>query len=277
MGLNPDFHFSQNNLQDYIDCPRRFELRYIQRLAWPALESEPVIEQELRMEAGRQFHRMVQQFVVGIEPDQILENAALDDVVRWWDNFQQAEPLKDLPPQRLAEYYLSAPMAGFRIAAQFDLIAIEPGHKAIIVDWKTSARKTPRNALKNRLQTRVYRYLLVAAGAHLNGGQDFAPEQVEMMYWFAEAPAEPEIFKYNQKLYGEDRAHLEALIQEISSREPGHFTLTPDLKKCLYCNYRSLCDRGEKAGSSLEQAEDREEMDSPVNDKGFEQIGEIEF
>jgi len=277
MSLDPDFRFSQNNLQDYVDCPRRFELRYILRQEWPALNSEPVIEQERRMEAGRQFHQMVQQYVIGLAPEQILESASLPDGIRWWESFLQADPLNDLPGMRLAEYYLSAPLAGFRIAAQYDLLAIEPGEKAIIFDWKTSAKKTARNILKKRLQTRVYRYILVEAGAYLNGNSQFSPEQVEMVYWFTEAPNEPERFTYSQKEFQEDRAFLEQLIAEISALQPGQFTLTPDEKKCLYCNYRSLCNRGVEAGTWDESAEETENPPRPSQDLGFEQIGEIEF
>mgnify|MGYP007064289961 CR=1 FL=1 len=40
MPLPVDFQFSQNNLQDYLDCARRFELRALRRLAWPAAQSE---------------------------------------------------------------------------------------------------------------------------------------------------------------------------------------------------------------------------------------------
>ena len=38
--LPPDFHFSQRSLQDYVDCRRRFQLRYLQHLAWPAVEAK---------------------------------------------------------------------------------------------------------------------------------------------------------------------------------------------------------------------------------------------
>ena len=38
MNLPPDFHFSQASLRDFLACPRRFLLRHIQRLAWPAIE-----------------------------------------------------------------------------------------------------------------------------------------------------------------------------------------------------------------------------------------------
>ena len=44
--LPEGFRFSQSSLQDYVDCRRRFQLRYLQNLAWPALQSEPALENE---------------------------------------------------------------------------------------------------------------------------------------------------------------------------------------------------------------------------------------
>lgn len=29
MNLPGSFHFTQSSLQDYLDCPRRFQLRYV--------------------------------------------------------------------------------------------------------------------------------------------------------------------------------------------------------------------------------------------------------
>jgi hypothetical protein len=43
-----DFQFSQGSLQDYVDCRRRFQLRYLDQLAWPAVEAEPLLEHEQR-------------------------------------------------------------------------------------------------------------------------------------------------------------------------------------------------------------------------------------
>ena len=104
MSLSPDFHFSQNNLQDYIDCPRRFELRFLLRQEWPALQSEPVLEQERRMEEGRLFHKMIQQLVVGLPADEVGESAISVDLSHWWDNFCSADPLNAQPPKREVEY-----------------------------------------------------------------------------------------------------------------------------------------------------------------------------
>jgi hypothetical protein len=60
------FTFSQFSLQDYYDCPRRFQLRYIEQLKWPAVETEPVLENERHQQEGQLFHRMVQQHQIGL-------------------------------------------------------------------------------------------------------------------------------------------------------------------------------------------------------------------
>ncbi len=96
MPLPTDFQFSQSSLQDYLDCPRRFELRYILRQKWPAIQTEPVVEFEHHMEIGTRFHRLVHQHILGI-PDDVLE-AGIDDpnLMEWWQVFHQYAPLKDL-------------------------------------------------------------------------------------------------------------------------------------------------------------------------------------
>ena len=57
MPLPANFRFSQASLTDYLDCPRRFQLRYLLEQAWPAVESEPLLERERLAELGRRFHR----------------------------------------------------------------------------------------------------------------------------------------------------------------------------------------------------------------------------
>src|SRR4030095_211067 len=105
------------------------------------------------------------------------------------ENFLNATDLSGLKDLTglFAEATLSAPLGNFRLLAKYDLIAIGNGN-ATIYDWKTY-RKRPRNEwLSARMQTRVYRALLVHAGAHLNHGKPFAPEQIEMIYWFSDFP-----------------------------------------------------------------------------------------
>jgi hypothetical protein len=122
-----------------------------------------------------------------------------------------------------------------------------------------------------RLQTRVYRAMLVKAGTFLNGGNSFHPEQIEMIYWYSNHPSEPARFPYNAAQHTRDWDFLTGLINEIGNHR--HFPLTDDEKKCAYCPYRSYCNRGGVAGMMDEMAE----TELTGTDINFEQIAEIEF
>jgi CRISPR/Cas system-associated exonuclease Cas4 (RecB family) len=264
---------SQSSLQDYMDCARRFKLRYLDRLSYPAVETEPALENEKHLQEGEYFHRLVQQHLIGIPADQVAKLANRPNLQRWWENFQSFSQtnLASLT-NCLPEVTLSAPLGSYRLLAKYDLIAIE-NDKVLIYDWKTY-RKRPRNEwLSARMQTRVYRALLVKAGAHLNDGKPFEPEQIEMIYWFADFPAEPAHLPYTSAQFQRDWDMLQKLSEEIASASD--YPLTDDLQKCAYCTYRSYCERGVRAGD-LDQAEAEMEADS-LFDVDFEQIGEIAF
>jgi CRISPR/Cas system-associated exonuclease Cas4 (RecB family) len=275
---------SQSSLQDYVDCPRRFQLRYLERLSYPAVESEPALENEKHIEEGEYFHRLMQQYWVGIPAEQISKLANTENLRKWWENFLNSKDLTNLRAANRSNLYteasLSAPLGDFRLLAKYDLLVIE-NTKATIYDWKTY-RKRPRDEwLSARMQTRVYRALLVRAGAHLNHGQPFdnlrtapfAPEQIEMVYWFSDFPNDPARFVYTSAQYQRDWDVLIKLADEIKTAS--NYLLTDDRTKCLYCSYRSYCERGVGAGD-IDQAEAEMESEE-LFDVNFEQIGEIEF
>jgi CRISPR/Cas system-associated exonuclease Cas4 (RecB family) len=276
MTLPPGLQFSQGSLQDYVDCPRRFQLRYLLRLAWPAIEVEPALENEHYLQQGAAFHRLVHQHVLGI-PAERLSSAVTDlDLRRWWRNYL-AQPPADLPPSRYPEIVLSAPVGSYRLVAKYDLVAVDAGRRAVIVDWKTSRRRPRRTWLAGRLQTRVYPYLLVRAGAHLNGGQPLQPEQVEMAYWFADFPEDPERFAYDAAQYRADGVYLASLMEEIERLGDEGFPLAAQERRCRYCVYRSLCRRGVGVGV-LEEAETEAELGDEFDvSLDFEQIAEVEY
>ncbi|HEY9527585.1 MAG TPA: PD-(D/E)XK nuclease family protein [Anaerolineales bacterium] len=265
---------SQSSLQDYMDCAQRFKLRYLDRLSYPAAETEPTLENEKHQQEGEYFHRLIQQHLIGIPAEQISKFANTPNLQRWWENFQNTRELKDL--RTLSGLYpestLSAPLGKHRLLAKYDLIAVQDG-QAVIYDWKTY-RKRPRNEwLSARMQTRVYRALLVKAGAHLNHGRPFEPEQIEMVYWFAEFPEEPVKLPYTSAQFQRDWDTLLKLSEEVASASS--YPLTEDRQKCLFCTYRSYCERGVRAGD-VEQAEAEMEAEE-LFDVNFEQIGEIAF
>ena len=265
---------SQSSLQDYVDCARRFQLRYLERLSYPAVESEPALENEKHIQEGEYFHRLAQQYLIGIPAEQITKLANTENLQKWWSNFLNSPDLSRLRnlTDLYAETTLSAPLGNFRLLAKYDLIVVADG-KATIYDWKTY-RKRPRDEwLTARMQTRVYRALLVHAGAHLNNGAPFVPEQIEMIYWFSDFPNDPARFPYTAAQYKRDWDLLIKLANEIQTASL--YPLTDDQTKCLYCPYRSYCERGVRAGDT-EQAEAEMEAEE-LFDVNFEQIGEIEF
>ncbi len=266
------FTFSQSSLQDYFDCPRRFQLRYVDQLHWPAVEAEPALENEYRQQQGQFFHRLAQQFLLGLPADRLSRLASSPDLARWWENFQGSfsnpKELGDLH----AETTLSAPILGHRLLAKYDLIAVHDG-KATIYDWKTYHKRPKNEWMAIRMQTRVYRYLLAVAGSSLNGGQAIRPESIEMVYWYADFPSEPAVFRYDESQFKRDASALEKLVSEIEGRE--NFELTDDEAKCRYCPYRSYCNRGVTAGD-WRDAETEAEADETF-DINFEQVAEIAF
>ncbi len=287
--------FSQASLQDYVDCRRRFQLRYLLKVAWPALEAEPVLENERAMQQGALFHRLVQQHLLGIPAERLTPLAKGDDLSRWWQNFLQFDNLSGLLNltglARYPEITLAAPLDSYRLVAKYDLILISPDGRATIYDWKTSAKRPKREWLLPRLQTRVYPYLLSLAGGFLrsplpesgdggeterrSGVRGFPPSQIEMIYWFAESPTDPERIVYSADQYQRDDQYLKSLAAEIASLGGDDFHLTSDEKRCRFCTYRSLCNRGVKAGN-VSDAEDSEPEIEAV-DFDFDQIAEIAF
>lgn len=284
--LGKPFTFSQSSLQDYLDCPRRFELRYIEKLDWPAVKAEPVAENERRLQEGNFFHRLAQQFLLGLPADKLARLAASPDastspstnLTRWWDNFHQAfqnyTELGNLHP----EVVLSAPIGNHRLLAKYDLIALRDG-KATIYDWKTYHKRPKEEWMAVRMQTKVYRYLLAKAGTslipkgNLDGGQPIRPEHIEMIYWFAEFPSEPARFGYDETTFKRDASALETMVHEIEAL--GKFEMTEDEGKCRYCPYRSYCNRGVGAGDWHDAEAEAEAFES--FDINFEQIAEVAF
>lgn len=291
--LPQDFDFTQGNLQDYVDCPYRFYLRYIKRVKWPALVVDDAAQFEHRIQAGARFHRLIQQYLVGIPEARINEIADEDphtDLKAWWDNF-----LTHVPPllegQPFVETTLASSLAGQRVVAKYDLILVTADRRLIIFDWKTS-NKAPRvDWLLDRLQTKLYCFILASVSRIFFSEQPSAaeltalpvePEQITMNYWFVSQPETPVTLPYSQTAYTRDHAHLTQLVNEICTAKPASFHRTSDIQKCRYCVYRSHCDRGIEAGGLAEF----ENFDSEVFTSGpgasdteisFEDFPEIKF
>lgn len=274
----PLLSFDQSKLQDWADCARRFQLRYILDQAWPAPVANPLTDLERADTLGKRFHLLIQRHYLG------LPAAAIDPVLaEWWSAFLQDAPA-DLGPLRRPEVTTTAQLHGQRMRATFDLLAYtpnDPTRGVTIVDWKTNHKRPTRDRLDRRWQTMVYPLLLVESAERLLGFA-LAPEQVRLMYWFTATPSQPEIFQYSAARYAADRALLAdqfAQMAQLSASVEQHqgiaasWPLTADAQRCRFCAYRSLCDRGTVAGS----LDDLDANDASALTDALDHVDEIEI
>ncbi len=272
MNLPDDFAFAQGSLQDALDCRRRFELRYIKRLRYPAVEAEPALDFEARTRQGSRFHKLVQQGLLGV-PSDLLGESLHDDVelAAWWGAFLK-HGMAGLPEGRHGEITLQTHLAGRRLIAKYDLLALERGGDAVIVDWKTWRNVPSRQRLQNRMQTILYRYVLARAGDHLYGGP-IPPERIRMIYCFVAQEGERVTLEYTAEQMRADEAQLREMIEEIDRAQS--FPLTENERRCRYCTYRSLCERG--GAGQVDMLDIDDELEEEDFELDFDQIAEIEF
>jgi hypothetical protein len=268
--IAPGYLFSQHSLRTYQRCPRRFLLRYIDRQPWPAPEREDVGAYRAHLEAGRILHEWIARALLGIAGE-AHDFAAYPDLETWWRAFERYD-LDTLPDDmREVELPLVVPLGDYRLYARFDLLAWDRQQGAVIMDWKTLARQPSAEAMRRALQTRVYLYALVTAGAVVTGGPPIAAEQARMTYWFAPTEATVEL-PYTRALYEQDRQMLLGMVQRIAAATREEMARTSDVAQCAACGYRTLCEREALPGASEEQDWLAEDLDFELD-----QVPEVDF
>jgi len=279
--LPADLQFSQASLQDYAECARRFHLRYVLRLRWPAEETTRATENERRQRKGATLHRLIRQHVVGVPVEALSRSIRDIDVRRWWESYLDLRPAAH-STMRHPEVTLSTLVGQYSLTARYDLIAVDGDREVMVFDWKTYRKRPQRRWLARRLQTRVYPYVLVRAWDALGEEGSVQPSQVSMSYWFAEFPSTTEVFGYDEEQFRADGKYLQRLVLEIGERtaacvEGELLPRTSDRERCQFCRYRSLCRRGVEPGDvNAAMAELASEELSDFN-LDFEQIAEFEM
>jgi hypothetical protein len=241
--LPSTFRFSQGSLQDFVDCPRRFQLRYVQSQMWPAVVAEPVFEVERHLDRGVRFHRLIQRHQLGVGGE-VLGDSVRDDpeLLAWWERYLAFDFLHNLGGRCFPEASLSVSLGAVRLVAVFDLLVVSSDGRVYIFDWKTYSRFPGRDWLRSRLQTRVYPLVCVLAGSALLG-VDVVPEDVSLVYWLVSG-LEPVVFSCSASVFEEDLLFLSGLIERVLGLSGDVWPLTEDHSRCRFCEYRSLCGRG---------------------------------
>lgn len=268
---------SQSNLQDFLDCPRRFELRYIQEASWPAVLSEPPTRFEELTELGDRFHKLCNQFFIGIDPASIKSSIPQSELEELWDHFvPYAESLAD--NKHFTEQILRTTLNGYILVAKYDFVTCLPDESFLIVDWKTSTKKPDRSALASRVQTNLYPYIFYESYRDLFDKPQPHPRQISLQYWYLNSPEPEEIFPYSKDRHQRIKEQLSSIISRIDSFRNSEisFPLTEDLNLCRICNFRSLCERASSVGSIALDA-DYENEDLSNTHFNLDLINEIEF
>lgn len=239
--------YSQSSLQDYEDCHLRHHLKYTVRLAWPAVVAEPLQHFEATTQRGADFHHLIHQHYLGVPPV-VIERSINDEAVRrWWDAYLQSDyAYHQIEADVYPEMTLQTTLNDARLIAKFDLLIITP-EQVLIVDWKTAEKHPTRDHILNRWQTRLYPYIVTEAISEL-AGREVTPEQVMMVYWFANFPNQPIMISHSSERHSETHQQLQAIISDIESQDLNHIEKTPHLHHCTYCVYRSYCERGITGG-----------------------------
>lgn len=255
------FVFSQSSLQSYLNCPRQFELRYIKKLAWPAQKYADTEKYELDLAAGQALHQAIQRYLLGFDEHLILERLQAGKDPRipiWFNNFRSRLGYLKEKPDFIAEVPVSIALEPYWLTAKFDYLCLDDG-QASIFDWKTSARKPHKAQLEESMQTKVYLTVAQRAGIGLE------TKLPRIRYWEANFPDLDISFTPDEKALDRYARELQTLISEITSET--EFPRTKVVERCVYCKYRSYCNRGATPGESaadqtfeLAVADEREEI-----------------
>lgn len=243
--MNSTIALSRFKLITFLACQKRFQLRFLERLAWPL---EPLGESvEVSMARGQAFHQLLERHFLGLP----VNVAALADgrLRQWWYAFQQSG--LQFPNGRiLTELDLTTPLVqdetgGFLLNGRFDLLIVGENDTpfAHLYDWKTGQ---PRSAseLRHDWQTRLYLAMLAESGSAILSQVPIQPEQIAITYWYVSEPDEPRTIHYGQAQHEANWQEIIDIATQIRAAEAAnHWPLTEDLPMCQTCAYQAYCGR----------------------------------
>jgi len=276
MAVEAGFRFSANNLQEYLHCPRRFELKYILKQPYPAVVSQPALELERKIAEGKQFHLIADQFLSGVPKDIIFERNTTAPVNSWLVAFFAfIEHFSHL--NYLSEYSLLFPFEGFQLLARYDFVVQLEDESVLILDWKTGHKQPVYSYYETRIQTILYPFIAVECLPFSSISVPQDPFSILMQYWFPNFPADHIQFPYSAKAHKKNELYLKNLIQEIKNTSIGEFGKTEDIRRCNFCQYRTLCERGELAGNFNLASDNEVDLNDLIEDISLDMLDEIQY
>jgi PD-(D/E)XK nuclease superfamily len=243
---------AQGALKLLSECPRRFQYVVLEQggeLTPPELQQ--------RLDWGKQFHQLVEQWELGLSVGEDLEKP----LKVWWQAFQgiqgQLQHLGSggLVIDRAVELEQTLLVGESVLVGVYDLLLLgELG--AEIVDWKTYGRPGDVEGLREDWQTRLYLYLLAENSA-------IAPENLAMTYWFL-GGKQPQSWRlvYDAAQHEATKVELQIwlnrLAQWLGDYEQGRPfpQVDRDRELCPTCPFSRRCDRGDgREAGAIDQLE----------------------
>jgi hypothetical protein len=248
--LPSDFRFSQTSLQNYVDCPRRFQLRYVDAQPWPAVQSQPVLERERHLDLGTRFHRLVERHQLGMEPDTLARMIDDPQLQAWWSAYLGFDYLHSMEGKRFPEFRASVDLEGHRLVVAYDLLVFRPDRTVVIFDWKTHRWPPSVEWFAARVQTRLYPLVLVLAARQGIFSAAVGPEQVSLVYWLVGSSGNVVEFPYGAAQFESDLGYVMSVLRGIEREsDEGEWYKTANESLCRLCEYRSLCGRDVEIGA----------------------------
>ena len=257
---------SRAKLQAFLACPRRFQLRSLKHLPWPAVPNDA--QSAEMMSRGQQFHLLMERHFLGLNPS--LSSVGDEVVSGWFQAFKESK--LRLPNGRyLPEHRLTVPIGDHLLLGRFDLLIVgeqEDGAPfAHIYDWKTGKARH-ESVLRQDWQTRLYLALLAEGGGALwpkgrfpNARHSIQPEYITMTYWYATEPELPRVIVYSQAEHTRNWAEIQTIVAQIDEHlAQDEWPKTDDWVHCRHCAYQVYC------GRQAADVNQRELVDEPVAD-----------
>ena len=265
----PGFQYTQSNLQDFLDCPRRFYWKYVEGQSWPSPVTVPQQEFERRMRNGQLVHQIIERHQSGVPLNDIRQHVQLDDdeLQTMVSRYEAVLPTLQRFEPRYVEILLSTVVKTYPVIAKFDFVGLD-NRRLVAIDWKTGPLP-PIDRLRKRMQTVVYLLVMFRAGAAVMGTDDI---REYVLRYHSLATGEQHTFTVNADSATQFAATLLDVIEQTQTSD---FAKVESTLPCRFCVYRGLCGRGIAAPITEMDATIWDDIEDLLNSSDDE--GAVEF
>ena len=236
------FVYSQNSINTYKSCPKKFKYKYIDKINW---KYDDIASREYydSLKVGSEFHLLCERYFSNI-PIGINENTN-PKFKLWIDKIKKLFPMND-DKIYLPEYEVRLNLDDSIITAKYDLLIIDKDNIEIW-DWKTENVKLEYKNVSNRIQTIIY-MLLVKDVVCKIFNLDIKYENIKMKYYQPQYNDNPIEILYSEDKYKLDKENVSKYIYMIKNtnyekNDNYIYQLTKNDKHCKYCEFNKLCNR----------------------------------